>query len=70
MSHAEEKTLVSEYRHKQNLSPAIKRRTIIELGSTMTAAEHRAPVAAVVLLPRIWELRQALNFGCLPVVVR
>jgi len=66
----EERIVVQEYRARTTLPPAEKRRIIIELGTTMSAAAHRAPVAGAALLPRIWELRQRLEFGCLSIVSR
>lgn len=67
----EERDTVQEFRKRTAMDAVEKRTTIIELGTTMSAAAHREPVyAAATLLPRIWALRQRLSFGCLPVVCR
>jgi len=71
MTRREEHEVAREYRKVTVMGAVEKRTTIIELGTTMSAAAHREPTyAAVTLLPRIWALRQRLSFGCLPVVCR
>lgn len=70
MTRREEQETARPYRRGTVMGASEKRHIIIELAKEMQVAEHRAPVAAASLLPRIWELRQRLAFGCTPLVCR
>lgn len=70
MTRREEREIAREYRRTPVMSPPERRRVIVEFTSTLAAAQHRDPVAAVALLPRLWELRRQLDLGCTSMVCR
>ena len=70
MTRREEHEAAREFRRATVMGAVEKRTIIIELGQEMRRAEHRAPSEAAAMLPRIWELRRALAFGCTPMVCR